>query len=250
MTGYPNSKSPWFSLSRTIWNALDWLYPPRCCNCDRTGVVFCTQCVDSIQLIGRNICRICGYPKNSKNDICPDCRTKKPPYTALRSWGVHQGALREGVHALKYRRALDLGQFFALRLAEMVKREGWEIDLVVPVPLSTGHKKQRGYNQAACISQNLSWLLSVPHSNRSIRRIKETQEQILLNINERFINLNDAFYGNPATLMKRRVLIVDDVITTGATMLNCAKAVMMSGADSVYGISVGRAILRHPRVEV
>jgi ComF family protein len=205
--------------------------------------------VDSIQLIGRNICLLCGYPIISKSSVCPVCRTENPPFKALRSWGAHQGALRKAIIALKYRRNLDLGHFFALQLAEIIKSEAWEIDLIVPVPLSAGHHKQRGYNQAACISKNLAWLLGLPHSSTATKRVKKTQEQITLDVNERFTNLSNAFYGNPATLEKRRVVIIDDVITTGATMLNCAKAVELAGAECVYGLSVGRALLRLPRAE-
>lgn len=250
MTGFPPTIKYWYNLSRLGWNILDWIYPPRCCNCDRVGVVFCPECESSIKPLAGNLCAICGYPLRSNKWICQKCASEKPPYESMRSWGSHEGALRHAVHALKYRRDLDLGHFFASRLVELVRKEAWQIDLVVPVPLSPGHLKQRGYNQSACISQNLAWLLGLPHSSTSIKRVKETQEQITLDVNERFMNLCDAFYANAATLEKKRVLIVDDVITTGATMQNCAKAVQNSGAETVYGISVARALLHHPKVEV
>lgn len=250
MADIPPTTKPWYKLSRFSWNILDWIYPPRCCNCDRVGVVFCPECEGSIKLLKGNLCATCGYPLRSRKSVCQKCASEKPPFEALRSLGSHEGALRHGVHALKYRRDLDLGHFFAIRLAALVTREAWQIDLIVPVPLSPAHLKQRGYNQSACISQNLAWLLGLPHSNTSIKRVKETQEQITLDVNERFMNLCDAFNANPATLEKKRVLVVDDVITTGATMQNCAKAVRIAGAEAVYGISVGRALLHHPNIEV
>ncbi len=231
------------TITRLVWKALDWLYPPQCCNCQQGGGVMCENCQSQIHLINGSICQKCGYPQKTTNSTCPDCRTSPPPFIQMRSWGEFSGPLRKALHSLKYKNNLAMGIFFAKSLAEMVRQLGWQIDLVVPVPLSRRHFQQRGYNQASIISSSLAKELSLPHHSHLIKRIKETESQISLDVNKRFTNLMDAFYANPAKLKERKILLVDDVITTGATMQNCTIALQKAGTDQVYCLSVARTIL-------
>jgi ComF family protein len=129
----------------------------------------------------------------------------------------------------------------------MVKISGWQIDLVVPIPLSRSRLRSRGYNQAELISRYLAASLNIQHSSTTVLRIKNTSTQIEMDVNKRFTNLLDAFYANPDTLKKKNILIIDDVITTGATMQNCTKALLQAGAANIYCVSVARAILRHEK---
>jgi competence protein ComFC len=234
-------------LSGLFWKSMDWLYPPRCCNCDRRGFVFCDACLAEVEQLGGRLCNKCGYPVFDKNSLCEECRISIPLYTQMRSWATFSGSIKEAVHALKYKRNLALGRLLALPLLDIVNISGWQIDLVVPIPLSRSRLRFRGYNQAALISHPLADLLGVQHSNNTVKRIKETSTQTEMDVNKRFMNLLDAFYVNPATLKKRNILIIDDVITTGATMQNCAKALQNAGAENIYCLSVARAILRHAK---
>jgi ComF family protein len=165
----------------------------------------------------------------------------------MRSWASYSGPLKEAVHSLKYKRNLAMGSILAKSLVEVVKKSGWQIDLVVPIPLSRSRLRSRGYNQAALISHQLAVELNIQHSSNTVKRIKNTSTQIDNDVNKRFTNLLDAFYVNPATLKKRNILVVDDVITTGATMQNCTKAFLKAGAENIYCVSVARAILRHTK---
>jgi competence protein ComFC len=235
-------------FARFFWTAIDWLYPPECCNCKRRGFVICPDCFSDIEVLRGNACQGCGYPINRGKDQCEDCKSSQPAFTQMRSWAKYAGPAQQAIHSLKYQRNLALGAILAKPLIEIVQRSGWTIDLIVPVPLSRSHKRMRGYNQAAAISRNVARYLNIQHSNNAVKRIKETESQISLDVNKRFTNLMDAFYAIPATLNKKNILVIDDVITTGATMQNCALALQKAGAGSIYCVSVARALLRHPKI--
>ena len=235
------------TLATLLWSALDWLYPPRCCNCGTRGFVLCEACLAEIDMLNQNQCQKCGYPIRRNHLFCENCRQSEQLFDVMRSWAAYTGILKKALHALKYKRNLALGAIFAKPLVEIIKKNNWPIDIVVPVPLSRLRQRQRGYNQAAIISTNIALTLDLPHSPNSIKRIKETETQISLDVNKRFTNLNDAFYANPAKLNKKKVLLIDDVITTGATMQNCTKAIKNAGADQVYCLSVARTLRHHPK---
>ncbi len=231
-------------ITSLFWKSMDWLYPPRCCNCDRRGFAFCEECFSAIERLSIICCKKCGYPIHNRNKLCDECNLEPPLFTQMQSWAVFSGPVRTAIHALKYKRNLALGSILAKPLIDMVEKSGWQIDLVVPVPLSKSRMQSRGYNQAALISRYLAASLNIRHSSRDLRRIKNTITQTKMNVNKRFTNLLDAFYANPATLKKKNVLIIDDVVTTGATMRNCTNALLTAGAENIYCLSVARAILR------
>jgi len=159
------------------------------------------------------------------------------------SWAQYNSSVRNSIHSLKYRNNIALGRFFAMKLLPVVIAANWPIDLVVPVPLSKSHYKNRGYNQAALISRPLARSLSLHHDTNALKRIRETSTQTKLSADQRFLNVEGAFSGNPAKLNNKTVLLVDDVITTGATMVNCTKALLTSGASKVYCLSVARVFV-------
>jgi len=165
----------------------------------------------------------------------------------MRSWAEFTGSLKEAIHALKYKKNLALGSILADPLTLIIGKSSWDIDLIVPIPLSRARIRQRGYNQAALIALNVALKMGIPYSDHAVKRVKHTETQISLDVNKRFMNLMDAFYANPATLINKKVLVIDDVVTTGATMQNCSIAILKAGADKVYCLSVARAILRHPK---
>ncbi len=231
-----------FSL---FWTAMDWLYPPVCCNCEQRGFVFCPECFSKIETLYGHLCHTCGYPIKGKNKTCHRCKENPPAYDEARSWAVFSGVARKALLSLKYNRNLALGHLLARPLVDIIRNSNWQIDLVVPVPISWSRLRQRGYNQSACISRAVARELNLPHTTRAIQRVKQTETQIALDVNERFMNLMDAFNGITAKLNERSVLIIDDVITTGATMQNCAVAVKNAGAKKIYCLSVARTLLRH-----
>lgn len=169
--------------------------------------------------------------------------TNDHPVWILAEYG---GIVRECVHALKYGNNHGIGEIFAVWLAEMVKDEGCEADLVVPVPLSQQRQKQRGYNQAARIAKPLALHLGMAYSSFAVARFRETRSQVGLSETERQMNVAGAFRAVPAIVKDKRVLLVDDVVTTGATMRACSTALLLAGALSVVCVSVAGLPRRKP----
>jgi competence protein ComFC len=124
----------------------------------------------------------------------------------------------------------------------IIAKTNWDFDLVIPVPISRRHQKERGFNQSVLIAKPIARSLKKDFTTLALQRIKDTSYQYQLTAVERHENVKDAFAGNPAKLNGRGVLLVDDIITTGATMENCTKALLTSGASRVYCISVARVI--------
>lgn len=185
----------------------------------------------------------CGHPTKTRIQICKECIDHPLVYSGIISWAHYESSVRNSIHSLKYRNNLALGYFFAMKPLPKVIEASWSIDLVTPVPLSKSHFKERGYNQAALISHPLARGLGVRHETKALQRIRETSTQTKLSAEQRFLNVEGAFSGNPAKLNNKTVLLVDDVITTGATMVNCTKALLTSGASKVYCISVARVFV-------
>jgi ComF family protein len=161
----------------------------------------------------------------------------------MRSWANYSKPIRESIHSLKYKNNIPLGYFFSQQLVPLVQKSGWCFDLVVPVPINESHYRERGYNQSSLIARPLAHSLGLPFNGSAIKRIRETFPQFTLSAEERNENVKDAFRGNPANIKGKGVLIIDDVITTGATMENCTKALFESGAIKVYCLSVARVIV-------
>jgi competence protein ComFC len=248
MAGLSQKNRIALQLTSYFWKTLDWLYPPQCCNCERRGFVLCDECLSQIEVLSGWLCKKCGYPLTGRDFICENCRTRPPEYMEMRSWAAFNGPARKALHSLKYHRNLAIGPILAQPLLGMLQKLNWPVDLVIPIPLSKSHFRRRGYNQTAQISITLAQKLNIEHLSNAVLRIKETETQISLDVNQRFTNLRDAFYGKPAKLNKRNILLIDDVITTGATMQNCTNALLKAGAQKVYCLSVARAILQHQKI--
>ena len=147
--------------------------------------------------------------------------------------------LQHIIHALKYQRQFKLGILLGEILAEGINLLNWEIDLIIPIPIHHLKKAERGFNQSDFITKGLSKSLKIPYSTKSIKRIRYTESQTKLNPDQRANNVADAFkVGEKKKIRGKNILLVDDVITTGATILECGKVMVSVGANSVYACSV------------
>ena len=237
MTTYQNLK---YSSNRFIWKALDWLYPPLCPGCGKAAVRMCPDCMARITLITRPQCPVCGDILKFGKSTCGVCADKTQFFSALASWAEYAGPLRSAIHSLKYKNNIGLGDFFAGYLIELLRSKSFPVNLIVPVPLSKSRIRTRGFNQSLLLARPVSFYLQIPLSNTALRRIKETDSQVHLNAHEREQNMAGAFSGNPATLKGRSVLLVDDIITTGATINHCSEALLRAGAVRVYAVALAK----------
>lgn len=223
-----------------FWSAMDWIYPPACAACGDPGYRVCSSCEAQIHLLEGDQCLVCGKLLNINLECCEDCQKNSPPFEALRNLASYDGVIRECMHALKYQNNRSLGEWFAVKLTSIVLKNEWQPDLVIPVPLSKLRMDERGYNQAALIAHPLAARLGLPYHPFALTRIRNTRSQVGLSANQRQVNVAGAFKAEPAIVKDLKVLLIDDVMTTGATLIACAQALKKAGAHVVYCLTIAR----------
>lgn len=232
-----------YSSYRSIWNALDLLFPPQCGGCGKLGSRWCQTCRNSVKLLNGIVCEICGLPQE-KPGVCRACLASRPRFHSLRSWAVFENPIQSALHKLKYRRDLSLGDAIAADMLSFVRSTNWKIDLVIPVPLGKQRMRERGYNQVAMIAKPLAMGLGLQYSSSLLVRAKETRSQVGLTRDERRKNVQDAFQAGTGA-REKVILIMDDVSTTGSTLSSGADALYRAGAREVYALTVARALPHH-----
>jgi ComF family protein len=219
---------------------LEFVFPSRCVTCDSGGAFLCDDCAASLVAAAPPRCPAC-WRLSPAGDRCAACRVEPPPFDGLRAAFVYEGVAREAVQSLKYRGMTALGAPMAAFLAKAVRGYDLTADVIVPVPLAGLRERTRGYNQAAVLAQALGRELGLPVRSRALRRSRNTAPQARsADAQERSRNVAGAFRARPGEVAGRRVLLVDDVTTTGATLGACASALKEGGARSVWGLAFAR----------
>jgi ComF family protein len=152
--------------------------------------------------------------------------------------------LQHAIHGLKYDKKFSVGIFLGKILASEIKtnRVNWKFDLITPIPLHRLKKAERGYNQSFYIAKGVGKILRVKVSDRIVKRIKYTESQTTMNLNEREENISGAFrVQNKRMVSGKNILLLDDVITTGATISECGKILLEAGANKIYAASIAIA---------
>lgn len=147
--------------------------------------------------------------------------------------------LREGIHRFKYESQPQMAEAFGMMMSEAWQTSALQADAFVPVPLHTSRRRERGYNQSELLANVLSRHTKVPMRNW-LRRVRHTEQQAHLGAHDRRANVKDAFHAHAAVHAKR-IALVDDVLTTGATLAECALALQQAGASDVIAITLARA---------
>ncbi|MGY6537057.1 MAG: ComF family protein [Pararhodobacter sp.] len=236
-------------------SALDLVYPPQCLACDtpvqRAGTL-CPGCWRDAAFIHGLTCDKCGVPLPGEDDgvpvLCDDCLAVARPWGRGRAVMAYDGAARHMVLGLKYRDRHDLaapaGQWLAQRARPLLRPD----TLVAPVPLHWWRLLGRRYNQSALLSAALARAIERPHCVDLLRRHRFTGTQDGLSRQGRFDNLSQAIRVHPRrvpAVVGRHVLLVDDVMTSGATLAACTEACFLAGADAVDVVILAR-VLRMP----
>ena len=151
-----------------------------------------------------------------------------------------EGVIRDAVHTLKYQGLQAIAQPIGQLMADHALRHGLDADVVMPVPLHTVRVRERGYNQAESLAREVAKALDLPTDTRTLRRVRHTNPQVKsASLEERRAQVEDAFHA-AGPLAGVRVLVVDDVCTSGATLAACARALLQSGAGSVVAVTAAR----------
>ncbi len=199
----------------------DLVFPPICVSCERVGSFLCDRCLATIEAAPRRVL---------------------PAFDGLVVRAVYTGPIRDSIHAFKYLNQTRLAGPLTDLLENTVRDQGWEVDLVTAVPMHESRLRERGYNQAALLARSLAERQGWPFVPEAIRRIRATASQVTLSASERKENVAGAFEASEQLVHARRVLIVDDVLTTGATLSACADALRAAGALMVFGAAVASAV--------
>ncbi len=218
---------------------LDLLFPARCVHCHRIGESLCPSCRSQIQLVTPPYCHRCGASLPQAQAPCIRCRVHPFQLDQNRAVAYHEGVLREAIHSFKYRRRAELAVPLAGLLQQHMQEWAPPVDVVTAVPLHPARQRQRGYNQAELLARALAVGISLPYV-QGVHRLRATADQVGLDARTRRENVRGAFGAEGDVFRGRRVLLVDDVCTTGATLDECAGALKAQGAREVYGLTVAR----------
>ena len=223
---------------------LDTLFPVHCAGCQQTGHVLCSACVAHIQPIPTPMCDFCGAPLSAYGS-CKTCQYHRPELSGMRAVSLYEEPLRECIHGLKYDGNVRLALPLGLLLAQAFHRYSMHAEILIPVPLHCERQKHRGFNHAALLAEVCAAKISVPMNENIIIRHRPTIAQVELHPKERYQNVAGAFVCSSSAkniLSGRKVLLIDDVSTTGATLEACATPLFEAGAKEVWGLVLARPL--------
>lgn len=221
---------------------LDLLYPKRCVGCGREGRYFCDGCRAVLPWVPSPWCPQCGLHL-APGVPCSFCSTHELALDGLSSAFLYQSPMREALIALKYRGLTALSAELAALLANYVsKRTAFAaVDVIVPVPLHRSRQRERGYNQSEVVGRELGRLLGLPVNIKALSRLRSTAPQAQqASRDERLRNIEGAFAAQAEEAQGQRVLLLDDVCTTAATLNACALALRAAGAQAVWALTIAR----------
>lgn len=231
---------------------LDLCLPRSCARCEQLGSqeegFWCSECLEKIPWVASPICPRCGRPypdaPGAPDHLCGECSQEIFHFTSARSAVLHSGIVRDRIHQFKFGGRLE----WIPPLVELLKKAyaGWEIpppEIVLPVPLHLKRLRERGFNQSGLMAKEFARCLGLPVSFDTLVRKNWTDPQTRLNRDQRHINVKNAFEVCEGEDVKgRRILILDDVYTTGTTLSECARMLRKKGALEVYALTVTRAL--------
>lgn len=228
--------------------ALNLLYPRVCCVCQRPigmDARVCGDCKQGLRYIGNLRCLKCGKPLSGDDEeYCADCRAGGHIYTqGTGVWGYSDGISRS-IYQFKYHGMRDYARFYGAELARCCGGmiQAWGADVFVPVPLHGSRYRKRGYNQAALVARQAGRLLGLPVDEGLLVRRHGTRPQKELDEKGRRENLKNAFIISRNVVEYSKVVLVDDIYTTGATVDECSRVLLDAGVKSVYfaALCIGR----------
>jgi ComF family protein len=233
----------------TLREALsDLLFPPRCAFCDDDSkdvsrCSFCEECLGSLRPIEPPICERCGMPVPSLMEpsakFCGRCLSDPPPYTRARYGVQYEGALRDALLRFKFGGHLSVGRALSELLLETFEKHfaSSDFDIIVPIPMYDRRLPSRGFNQAVILAEGVESGTGIPLDRFSFRKIKDTPPQVGLTRRERVANLKRSFsVSKPDRIRGRRILLIDDVATTGSTIEEASRTLLKAGAGRVEAL--------------
>lgn len=238
-------------MKKILQKIIEIFLPPRCIKC---GAILaqdglCAECYNELNFISAPYCHKCGHPFETQNTgkkmLCATCsKKKKTPFRYNRSALCYDEASKNLILALKFMDKTENAKVLAKWL-NIAGKDIWEegVDILVPIPLHYTRLVKRKYNQSALLAKELSKLCHVPVDYTSVIKHKATKPQVAFSGKERIQNVKGVFSVKHQDKIKgKRVVLIDDVMTTGSTLKECALAIKAAGAKSVDTLTVARVI--------
>jgi len=238
-------------MARVARSVRDLVYPPACCQCGVTIAEhggLCPACWTTVRFIERPFCEVLGTPfpyDEGEGAVSPEAIAEPPVFDRLRSVALHDGPVRHLVHQLKYRDRTDLVPMMASWMVRAASAELAASDAVLAVPLHRARLLGRRFNQSAELARHVARLAGKPFLPGTLLRTKRTQQQVGLSASAREANVRGAFRiaeGRAAHVLGRRIVLIDDVYTTGATVSAAARVLKRAGATGVTVLTFARAL--------
>lgn len=233
----------YLTIRDIINDVVDIIYPPRCPICNRVTVTntACDDCRYKLKYVGQNRCLKCGKELNSQDaEYCEDCKRIKHAYDYGVAVFSYDESIKASIYRFKYKNYKVYAEFYAAEICRIYENiiRNWEIEIIIPVPMYRRKQQIRGFNQSEIIAERLSYLLNIPMDSNFLSRKKNTTPQKDLTDQDRVINIKNAFQIEQNSVKYNKVLLVDDIYTTGTTIDECAKLLKQNGAKSVYFVTV------------
>lgn len=226
---------------------LDLFFPKTCPGCGKIASsheLFCPDCNKALAFIRPPLCPICGTPlKSGQSHVCGPCLKEPPFFKAGRSCAIYDGPLRNAIAHFKYQGitalAKPLSMIMINTLSSFIKKAS--VDLILPIPLHIKRLRQRGFNQALLLANELGKKFELPTGRSVLKKVKETLPQVGLSRAERRKNVRGSFRViSPEDMKDKSILLVDDVFTTGTTVNECSKVLIKAGAKDVFVVTLAR----------
>lgn len=222
----------------------DCFYPPRCPVCDEIlspGVLVCPPCEKEVRPVFEPVCKKCGKPlEDARREYCGDCAQRKHIYKQGKAVFVYRTGIKKSMYRFKYSNRREYAAFYAKCAAEIhgdwIRKK--RVEVIVPVPMYIGKKRRRGYNQAEVFARALGKEMGIPVDAKLVKRVRNTTPQKELSNKERQRNLKKAFQLTQDIVKYSKILLVDDIYTTGSTMDAVADTLLSGGAVDIYYICI------------
>lgn len=240
-------------INSAIKFIVNGIYPPACPICGKPtdkklSVDFltwqdygdvCSDCMDKVKPVNKARCMKCGkFLDNDESEFCYDCKHTKHEYTQCIAALPYEGEIKQSIYRFKYGGCREYAWWYANIIEKHCGRQIqiWNPDVIVPVPMYRAKVKVRGFNQAELVAQNLSKLLNIDINSQLLFRIRKTAPMKKLHAIERTKNLENAFLARQKMIKYNKILLLDDIYTTGATLDACASALKRQGVKEIYGV--------------
>jgi len=248
----PTPQTSFVRIKQSIHRVFDLVYPRLCIFCHskikaNNDYNICSACAAEIKTINAPFCLRCGAVLEQLSQIrvngCSRCSNKKYYFDQVFSACKYKGKVKSCIHFFKYKRKIKTKNILSDLLIEFLNANfpTKNIDLITAVPLHKHKLQERGFNQSKLIADKLSEFFKIESSHNNLCRVKKTVSQVTLSAQKRKLNTADAFAcKDPDKFKNKRILLIDDIFTTGSTLNECAKVIKQSGAKNITCLTIAR----------